>query len=199
MPLQPMDPDASAAAKESGPIAPGSDTPPGDYLSALGFDDCNLSPPVRRALAERGYLQPTPVQAKVYQPAMEGRDLIVRSKTGTGKTAAFGLPLLEMTPEGEKNVRALVLCQTRELALKVASEISDLGKYKGVAVATIYGGASMKVQQDALEKGSPIVVGTPGSVYDHIRRKTLKLGACRQVVLDEADEMLSQGFYEEVT
>lgn len=199
MPLHPMDPDASAAPEESDPLDPGSDTHPEDYISELGFDDFNLSPPVRRALAERGYIHPTPVQAKVYQPAMEGRDLIVRSKTGTGKTAAFGLPLLEMTPEGEKNVRALVLCPTRELALQVASEISDLGKYKGVAVATIYGGASMKVQQDALEKGSPIVVGTPGRVYDHIRRKTLKLGACRQVVLDEADEMLSQGFYEEVT
>ncbi|HEX9506996.1 MAG TPA: DEAD/DEAH box helicase, partial [Myxococcales bacterium] len=166
-----MNPDVSAAPEEQGdPLDPKSETHAEDYISDIGFDDFNLSPPVRRALAERGYVHPTPVQAKVYLPAMEGRDLIVRSKTGTGKTAAFGLPLLEMTPDGEKNVRALVLCPTRELALQVASEIADLGKYKGVAVATIYGGASMKVQQAALEKGSPIVVGTPGRVYDHIRR-----------------------------
>ena len=130
---------------------------------------------------------------------MQGKDLIVRSKTGTGKTAAFGLPLLERIDPADKAVRALVLCPTRELALQVAAELQDLGKYKGVQVTAIYGGASMKAQEDALEAGSPIVVGTPGRVYDHIRRKNLKLEGCRHVVLDEADEMLNQGFYEEVT
>jgi len=172
---------------------------PAEYLAEVGFDDLALSPPLRRALAERGYLHPTPVQARAFDPVMQGKDLIVRSKTGTGKTAAFGLPLLEKMDPEDKAVRALVLCPTRELALQVASELSDLGKYKGVRVAAIYGGASMKEQEDALESGSPIVVGTPGRVWDHIRRKNLKLGGCRHAVLDEADEMLNQGFYEEVT
>src|SRR5439155_16742577 len=148
---------------------------------------------------ERGYVHPTPVQAKAYAPVMEGRDLIVRSKTGTGKTAAFGLPMLEKIAPGERTVRALVLCPTRELALQVAAEIADLGKYRDVKVTAIYGGASMKEQESALEFGSAIVVGTPGRVYDHIRRKNLDLSAVRFGVLDEADEMLNQGFYEEVT
>ncbi|MFN0062694.1 MAG: DEAD/DEAH box helicase [Myxococcaceae bacterium] len=172
---------------------------PQEYLADVGFDDLNLSAPVRKALAERGYVHPTPVQAQAYAPAMAGKDLIVRSKTGTGKTAAFGLPLLERIAGDEGAVRALILCPTRELALQVAAELGDLGKYKGVRVAAIYGGASMKDQETALETGATIVVGTPGRVYDHIRRKTLRLEQCTHVVLDEADEMLNQGFYEEVT
>ncbi len=172
---------------------------PEDYVADIGFDDLPISPEVRRALAERGYLRPTPVQAKAFAPTLAGRDLIVRSKTGTGKTAAFGLPLLERIDAADKEVRVLVLCPTRELALQVAAEVGDLGKYKGIKVAAIYGGASMKAQEDALEGGVHIVVGTPGRVYDHIRRKNLKLEGCRHVVLDEADEMLNQGFYEEVT
>ena len=172
---------------------------PAEYLAEVGFDELALSPEIRRALADRGYTHPTPVQAQAFDPVMQGKDLIVRSKTGTGKTAAFGLPLLEKMDPEDKAVRALVLCPTRELALQVAAELSDLGKHKGVRVSAIYGGASMKEQEDALESGSPIVVGTPGRIWDHIRRKNLKLQGCRHVVLDEADEMLNQGFYEEVT
>jgi ATP-dependent RNA helicase DeaD len=172
---------------------------PQDYVADIGFDDLPISPEIRRALAERGYQRPTPVQAKAFAPTLAGRDLIVRSKTGTGKTAAFGLPLLERIDPADKEVRVLVLCPTRELALQVAAEVGDLGKYKGVKVTAIYGGASMKAQEDALEGGVHIVVGTPGRVYDHIRRKNLRLEGCRHVVLDEADEMLNQGFYEEVT
>jgi ATP-dependent RNA helicase DeaD len=172
---------------------------PQDYVADIGFDDLPISPEIRRALAERGYDRPTPVQAKAFAPVLAGRDLIVRSKTGTGKTAAFGLPLLERIDPADREVRALVLCPTRELALQVAAEVGDLGKYKGIKVTAIYGGASMKAQEDALEAGVHIVVGTPGRVYDHIRRKNLKLGGCRHVVLDEADEMLNQGFFEEVT
>jgi len=180
------------------PPAEGSERPH-EYLADIGFDDLGLSPEVRRAVAERGYAHPTPVQAKAFKPVLEGRDLICRSKTGTGKTAAFGLPLLERIDPNDKVVRALVLCPTRELALQVAAEISDLGKYRGVKVAAIYGGTSMKAQEDALEAGTQFIVGTPGRVYDHIRRKNLILDGCRHVVLDEADEMLNQGFYEEVT
>ncbi len=172
---------------------------PAEYLAEVGFEDLALSPEMRRALVDRGYTHPTPVQAQAFDPVMQGKDLIVRSKTGTGKTAAFGLPLLEKMDPEDKAVRALVLCPTRELALQVAAELQDLAKYKGVRVTAIYGGASMKDQEDALVSGSPIVVGTPGRIYDHIRRKNLKLQGCRHVVLDEADEMLNQGFYEEVT
>ncbi len=176
-----------------------SESRPQEYLADVGFDELALSPEVRRAIAERGYVHPTPVQAKAFQPVVEGRDLIVRSKTGTGKTAAFGLPIIERIDRGERAVRALVLCPTRELALQVATELGDLSKYRDIKVAAIYGGASMRAQQDALAYGSAIVVGTPGRVYDHIRRGTLKLDGCRAAVLDEADEMLNQGFYEEVT
>ena len=190
-----------STAPSDAPPAPDTEAPqrPAEYLAEVGFEELALSPEIRRALSDRGYTHPTPVQAQAFDPVMQGKDLIVRSKTGTGKTAAFGLPLLEKMDPEDKAVRALVLCPTRELALQVAAELQDLAKYKGVRVTAIYGGASMQEQQDALESGSPIVVGTPGRIYDHIRRKNLKLQGCRHVVLDEADEMLNQGFYEEVT
>src|SRR5687768_13565459 len=111
---------------------------PKEYVADVGFDDLGISEPIRRAIAERGYTHPTPVQAKAFGPVVAGKDLIVRSKTGTGKTAAFGLPLLEKIPAGERHVRALILCPTRELALQVAAEITDLGKYKDLKVAAIY-------------------------------------------------------------
>jgi len=197
----PPAPERGDSSTSSDTAAPDTATPerPAEYLAEVGFEDLALSPEIRRALVDRGYTHPTPVQAQAFDPVMQGKDLIVRSKTGTGKTAAFGLPLLEKMDPSDKAVRALVLCPTRELALQVAAELSDLGKHKGVRVTAIYGGASMKEQEDALESGSPIVVGTPGRIWDHIRRKNLKLQGCRHVVLDEADEMLNQGFYEEVT
>ena len=172
---------------------------PAEYVADISFDDLNLSEPLRRGITDRGYTNPTPVQAKAFGPVMQGRDLIVRSKTGTGKTAAFGLPLLEKISAEDKRVRALILCPTRELALQVSEELAALGKYKGVKVAAIYGGASMKQQEDALDEGTQIIVGTPGRVFDHINRGNLKLEGCSHAVLDEADEMLNQGFYEEVT
>ncbi len=189
----PQDPNPSGTPQTEAPSRPA------EYVADISFEDMNLSEPLRRAIAERGYTNPTPVQAKAFKPAMEGRDLIVRSKTGTGKTAAFGLPLLEKIPPDERRVRALILCPTRELALQVADELKQLGKHKGIKVAAIYGGASMKQQEDALEEGTPIIVGTPGRVFDHINRGNLKLEGCDHAVLDEADEMLNQGFYEEVT
>jgi ATP-dependent RNA helicase DeaD len=172
---------------------------PQEYLADVGFSDLGLSQELLKGISERGYTHPTPVQAKAFGPVMAGKDIIVRSKTGTGKTAAFGIPLLEKIPIGDRGVRALILCPTRELAMQVASELEALAKYRDVAVVAIYGGASMKQQEDALVGGASIVVGTPGRVFDHIRRKNLKLDRCRFAVLDEADEMLNQGFYEEVT
>ncbi len=170
-----------------------------DYVSDVGFDDLGMSPELRRAVAERGYQRPTPVQAQVWKPAMAGRDLIVRSKTGTGKTAAFGMPLIDAIPIGTKEPSAIVLCPTRELAIQVCDELSALAMHRDIGVTAIYGGDSMQRQQDALKSGSAIIVGTPGRVQDHIRRGTLKLTNIRKAVLDEADEMLNQGFYEAVT
>src|SRR6267143_1893964 len=146
-----------------------------DYVATTSFADLPISDELRKGISERGYASPTPVQAAVFAPILAGRDMIVRSKTGTGKTAAFGIPLLERIAAGTRKASALVLCNTRELALQVAQ------------------------QTEALTEGAEIIVGTPGRVYDHIRRGNLKLDSTRIAVLDEADEMLSAGFYEEVT
>src|SRR5713101_1534592 len=170
-----------------------------DYVSSTSFADLPISDELRLGIGDRGYTTPTPVQAAVFAPILEGRDMIVRSKTGTGKTAAFGIPLLERIPGGARKASALVLCNTRELAMQVAEEIEGLGKYKDLRVVAIYGGAGMGEQTDALKAGAEVIVGTPGRVYDHIRRGNLKLDQTRIAVLDEADEMLSAGFYEEVT
>src|SRR5881275_1284663 len=170
-----------------------------DYVSSVGFADLPLSPELRKGIEERGYVEPTPVQAAVFGPIMAGRDLICRSKTGTGKTAAFGIPLLERIPGGTRKASALVLCNTRELALQVSQELTALAQHKNISVIAVYGGAPMGVQTQALQAGAEVIVGTPGRVYDHIRRGTLKLDDTRIAVLDEADEMLSAGFFEEVT
>ena len=173
--------------------------PPSDYIALQSFDELALSPEVRRAIADKGYTKPTPVQATVVAPILAGHDVIVRSKTGTGKTAAFGIPLVEKIPAGAREVRALILCNTRELALQVAEEIVGLAAHKDLRVVAIYGGASMDKQLEALKNGAEIVVGTPGRIQDHIDRRTLKLATCQAVVLDEADEMLNAGFFEDVT
>ncbi len=172
---------------------------PSDYVSDASFDDLGLSEPVRRAVAERGYAKPTPVQSASYRPIRDGKDVIVRSKTGTGKTAAFGIPILERIPDGRRKASALVMTPTRELALQVAAELADLAKHRDLRVVTVYGGASMGDQRDALDAGAEIVVGTPGRIYDFIRRKTLVLDEAMVCCLDEADEMLNMGFFEEVT
>jgi len=172
---------------------------PSDYVAESSFDDLGLSEPVRRAVAERGYTRPTPVQVATYRPVRDGRDVIVRSKTGTGKTAAFALPILERIPDGRRKPSALIMCPTRELALQVAEEIGSLAKHRDLSLVTVYGGASMGEQLDKLKLGAEIVVGTPGRIYDHIRRKTLRLDDVLVCCLDEADEMLNMGFFEEVT
>src|SRR5438270_5185969 len=170
-----------------------------DYVASSSFTDLPDPEELRKGIAERGYTRATPVQSAVFGPIMAGRDMICRSKTGTGKTAAFGIPLLERIPAGARKASALVLCNTRELALQVSQEIEALGKYKDLRVIAIYGGAGMGQQTDALLHGAEVIVGTPGRVYDHIRRGNLKLDSARIEVLDEADEMLSAGVYEDVT
>jgi ATP-dependent RNA helicase DeaD len=162
------------------------------------FDAMNLSEPLRRALAEVGYQKPTAVQTAVFGPIANGRDVIVQSKTGSGKTAAFAIPVLDRLVQPEKRVQAMVLCPTRELALQVATEFARLGKHKATATTAIYGGASMSKQIDELQAGAQIVAGTPGRVLDHLRRGTLDVKGLRAIILDEADEMLSMGFAEEL-
>jgi ATP-dependent RNA helicase DeaD len=180
------------------PNVPPEAATPSDYVALASFDELPLSEETRRSIREKGYTKPTPVQAAALQPILSGRDVLVRSKTGTGKTAAFGIPLVELVDPNVAAVQAIVLCNTRELALQVATEIEELGRYKGTKVVAIYGGASMDAQLKALRDGAGVAVGTPGRVIDLLRRGTLKLDRTRIVVLDEADEMLGVGFLEDV-
>src|SRR5438045_2625717 len=124
-----------------------------DYVSTTSFAELPLSEELRKGIAERGYTQPTPVQAAVLGPILAGRDLICRSKTGTGKTAAFGIPLLERIPAGTRKASALVLCNTRELALQVSQEIEALARHKNISVIAVDGGGAMRAQTNAREAG----------------------------------------------
>jgi ATP-dependent RNA helicase DeaD len=173
-------------------------TTPSDYIALSSFDELPLSPETRASIVAKGYTRPTPVQAAALKPILARRDVIVRSKTGTGKTAAFGIPVVELVDPSLHAVQAIVLCNTRELALQVAQEITELGQVKGVKVAAIYGGSSMDAQLRALREGATVVVGTPGRVIDLIDRRTLVLDKAKIAVLDEADEMLGVGFLEDV-
>lgn len=174
---------------------------PSQLPEPVRFDAMSLSEDAAAGLKALGYEFATPVQAAVFEKAMEGHDLMVQSKTGTGKTTAFGLPVIERVDSEKASVdpQALVLCPTRELAMQVAEELAELGDPKGVRVLPIYGGAPMGPQLKSLKAGCDVVVGTPGRVLDHIRRRTLRLVHAHTAVLDEADEMLSMGFWEDVT
>jgi len=172
---------------------------PDASAAAPTFDVLPLSPEVRRAIDAMGYRHPTPVQMAVFEPAAEGRSLVVQARTGTGKTAAFGLPIVDrLVKPTAKAVQALVLCPTRELALQVSREVEQIAKVRGTQIVAVYGGASMSRQVEALEGGAQIVVGTPGRVLDHLRQGTLDPASIRVLVLDEADEMLSMGFAKEL-
>ena len=162
------------------------------------FADMGLSDPLARAIAELGYEEPTPIQQQAIQVLLEGHDLIGQAQTGTGKTAAFALPMLErIRPDGTKP-QGLVLAPTRELAIQDAEMIHSLGRYTGVRTIPIYGGQPIERQLRVLRRGVDIVVGTPGRIMDHLRRGTLVLDQTCVVVLDEADEMLDMGFIEDI-
>ena len=162
------------------------------------FSTLDLPEPILKSLQAMGYGQATDVQARSIPLARSGRDLIVESRTGTGKTTAFGIPIIERVDTTKPQVQALVLCPARELSIQVSEELGRLGHYSGVRALTIYGGDSMSRQLDGLRKGAHVVVGTPGRVLDHLRQGTLKLDAVRFLVLDEADRMLDMGFEKEV-
>ncbi len=162
--------------------------------ASRSFTALNLSPETLQSLEKKGYKIPTEVQAEAVPRAMAGKDLVVQSRTGTGKTASFGLPIVEKIDLAVEGVQAVALAPTRELALQVAQEIAELGEGRGLKVLSIYGGDSMDRQLDALKAGVHVVVGTPGRVLDHLRRRTLKLDQVKVLVLDEADRMLDMGF-----
>jgi len=164
------------------------------------FEVLNLSKETLEALSAMGYTHPTPVQRAVFEPAVRGKDIVVQARTGTGKTAAFGLPIVEtVVRRNLAKVQVLVLCPTRELALQVTAELERLGRPRGIRPTAIYGGAPMNRQVEQLATGAQVVVGTPGRVLDHLQRKTLDPESIRMLVLDEADEMLSMGFERELS
>jgi ATP-dependent RNA helicase DeaD len=163
------------------------------------FKDLDLSPTLMRSIEELGYEKPSPIQAEALPVLLgEPTDFIGLAATGTGKTAAFGIPLLERIDVSKRTIQAIVLCPTRELALQVSGQINLLGKHKGVRSLPIYGGSGYREQIDGLKSGVPIVVGTPGRVIDHLEKGTLKLDNLQTVILDEADEMISMGFKDEL-
>src|SRR3569623_255553 len=165
---------------------------------APSFDDLGLHPDVKAAIDDMGYFAPTPVQTAVFKPVSEGKDLLVQSRTGTGKTTAFGLPIVNRMVPAARQTQALILTPTRELALQVARELTQIGKHRGIVIEAVYGGAPIGKQIKALKDGVHVVVGTPGRVLDHIGRRTLDLKTVTTFVLDECDEMLSIGFLEDI-
>ena len=168
------------------------------YMQIQYFEDLPLSPQVMKGIEELGFDNLFPIQAQAIMPLLEGKDVIGQAKTGTGKTAAFGVPMAERLNPKINSVQGLVLEPTRELAIQVAEHIRRLGKYAGFKVLPIYGGESIQKQIHALERGVHIVVGTPGRVIDHLKRGTLNLASVNVVVLDEADRMLDMGFIDDI-
>ena len=162
-----------------------------------GFSGLNLSEAVIRAISEMGFEEPTPIQKLAIPPALEGRDIIGQAQTGTGKTASFGIPIIEKIFSGKKP-QALIIEPTRELALQVSGELASLSKVKKCSIVTVYGGASIVEQMKALRHGTNIVVGTPGRIIDHLTRGTMSVANVSTVVLDEADEMLDMGFIADI-
>src|SRR5690554_904764 len=167
-------------------------------MSELSFKDYQLSDEIVRALESLAYEQPTEVQSKVIPGVLEDMDLIVKSQTGSGKTAAFGIPICDRIDWNENKPQALVLTPTRELAVQVKDDITNIGRFKRIKATVIYGKESFKQQAAELKQKSHVVVGTPGRVLDHIHRGTMALDRITYLVIDEADHMLSMGFIEQV-
>ena len=168
-------------------------------MEHLRSEDMNISNEICRAVLDMGFEEATPIQSQAIPVILEGKDIIGQSQTGTGKTAAFGIPLLERINPEDRRLQALILCPTRELAIQVSEEFRKLLKYKdNIRVLPIYGGQPIDRQIAALRKGTQVVIGTPGRVMDHMRRRTIKAETVQMMVLDEADEMLDMGFREDI-
>lgn len=170
-----------------------------EFMETIRFEDLEIDSRILRAVTEMGFEAATPIQAQAIPVQMEGRDIVGQAQTGTGKTAAFGIPLLQKVDPKEKKLQAMILCPTRELAIQVAEELRRLAKYMhGVKVVPVYGGQDISRQIRSLKDGVQIVVGTPGRVMDHMRRKTIRCDCIHTAILDEADEMLDMGFLEDM-
>ena len=168
-------------------------------MDTVKFEELQIDDRILRAVTDMGFEEASPIQAKAIPVQMEGLDIIGQAQTGTGKTAAFGIPLLQKIDPKNKKLQAIALCPTRELAIQVADEISNLAKYMhGIKVLPIYGGQDIVRQIRGLKDGTQIIVGTPGRVMDHMRRKTIKFDQVHTVIMDEADEMLNMGFLEAI-
>ena len=168
-------------------------------MENLVFKDLNLSSEILRAIEEMGFEEATPIQSQAIPPVLEGKDVIAQAPTGTGKTCAFGIPLIEMLDTSDNAVQGLILCPTRELVIQTAAELKKVSKFKeGVRIIPIYGGQQIDRQIMALRRKPQIVVATPGRLMDHMRRHTIKLQNIKMLVLDEADEMLNMGFREDI-
>lgn len=167
-------------------------------MNQLLFEELEVSEKIKKGIIEMGFEEATPIQSLTIPLALKGQDIIGQAQTGTGKTAAFGIPLLEKIYIPDPGVQSIVLCPTRELCIQVAEEISKIANYMKIKVLPVYGGQPIGRQIRSLNKGIHVVIGTPGRVIDHIERKTLKLEGVSMVVLDEADEMLDMGFREDI-
>ncbi|MBQ0065239.1 MAG: DEAD/DEAH box helicase [Firmicutes bacterium] len=169
-----------------------------EAFSEYTYEELDINPILKRGVMSMGFEKLTPIQAQAIPLLLEGKDVIGQAQTGTGKTAAFGLPILEKVDPEFKNVQALILCPTRELAMQAANDLREFSKFmQGIKVLPVYGGQEIDKQIRAL-KGVQVVVGTPGRVMDHMRRHTIKMKYVNMVVLDEADEMLNMGFREDM-
>ncbi len=168
-------------------------------MSDSTFTGLPISSPILKAIDSLGFEAPTPIQQQAIPPLMEGRDVVGQAQTGTGKTAAFGIPLLQHIDTSVHGVQAIILCPTRELAIQVTGELIKLGRFmEGLQVIPVYGGQPIGRQIKALKRGAQVVVGTPGRIIDHLQRKTMTFGGLKQVVFDEADEMLNMGFRDDM-
>ena len=182
------------------PSSDGEHTPEGsDYVSDRAFADFPIRAETLKGISELGYTTSTPVQAATIDPACAGKDLLVRAKTGTGKTSAFCVPIVERCEDGTRKPQAVILAPTRELAQQIAEECDAIAKYRDLQLAVLVGGLAIGPQEQTLADGAEIIVGTPGRILDHLRRKNLDLSEANMICLDEADEMLSMGFYQDVT
>lgn len=169
-------------------------------MADITFQDLNLSEAMLRALESKGYGYPTSIQKEAIPPLLQWKDVIAKAPTGTGKTFAFGIPIIEHIDANSKDLQGLILAPTRELAIQIGDELrSLLAFYEGIRVVVVYGGAPIGAQIRALERKPQIVVATPGRLMDHYNRKTLRLDKIQTVILDEADRMLDMGFFKDVT
>ncbi|MFC2947789.1 DEAD/DEAH box helicase [Virgibacillus sediminis] len=162
------------------------------------FNELGISNPILKALENMGFEEATPIQAETIPLAMEGNDVIGQAQTGTGKTAAFGIPMLEKIDPKQRKVQGLVVAPTRELAIQVAEELNRIAKFTGIRALSVFGGQHMDRQIKALKDGPQIVVATPGRLLDHMRRKTIRIDMVEVAILDEADEMLNMGFIDDI-